>query len=405
MAALLAGCVSDGVGTDLATVSLSSRTQAQDAYVAEICRQAGGGAASVCDVVNWTTFVQAGMNDIDQRCDEYLAWLDQRKRATNPTLLQIAATQDATRTILRASGVGAPSIDIVAAAFGLARETFTNVNARLLIELDHSTVQMVVLRSQTRFRADVARLGVIPNRPQAIYALRQYLRICMPFTIVNEINTTVTTFEAAGANALALKDERPTVSAVAIAAEPIRPREVVRERVTIVKEPVDELAGYFEFFEKPRKYSRAAAIAALKWICVDLADKPTPAQQAAAHLKIKIFQQSLPQQPGSSALTGVLTNPQVDKISSFKKCDSSKHKNAFEADRFPAGLDKDEGLAKDLRAYLGETGSLPDAANQSDIRRIIPAVRSKAAGQLILVDPLLADQITPDLSNAIPEQL
>ena len=215
----------EGVGATLYTDDVASQTDLQDFYVDHICRQAGL-ASGTCAVDNfsptvWGLFVQAGMNDIDQRCDAYLTWLDNVRRSQAPTLKQIADTQTATQLIMQASGVGAGPIAIVAAAFGLAANTFTNITSRLVLEVNHSTVQQVVLTRQTKFREDLlgnqathTRPVIIASRPAAIYALRSYLRLCMPITIETEINTTVAVFERGGAPALMHKN--PMISAKSV---------------------------------------------------------------------------------------------------------------------------------------------------------------------------------------------
>jgi hypothetical protein len=208
----------DGAGIDLFSSRLPETTQLQDAYVAYICDQSSIPTISGppgCDVsrfgpAQWSIFVQTGMNDIDQRCDTYLAWLDNKKRWAGPVLQQISDVRTATEAIMVATGAAGPyPIGIVGAAFGLASRTFTNVNSRLVLELNHSTVQAVVLSRQRRYRMQL--LGdpvtntpaiAIVSRPAAIHALRSYLRLCMPFTIETEINTTITDFERGGVAAM-----------------------------------------------------------------------------------------------------------------------------------------------------------------------------------------------------------
>jgi hypothetical protein len=141
------------------------------------------------------------MNDVDQRCDAYLAWLDEKKRSREPILKQLAAMGAATAGILQAVDSGPKSLALAGIAFGLAAETFTNINSRLLQEVDHTTVQTTVLNNQQIYRDKV--LGeIVDNRPAAIYLLRGYLRICMPFSIEMDINNTVTVFHRSGAGAL-----------------------------------------------------------------------------------------------------------------------------------------------------------------------------------------------------------
>ncbi|KRP94399.1 hypothetical protein AOQ72_24750 [Bradyrhizobium yuanmingense] len=221
---LLSGCqtqdnlyLRQGAGIDLFSSSLPEATRLQDAYVTYICDQAGLGPsvpgplgcdASAFGPAQWTIFVQSGMNDIDQRCDSYLAWLDDKKRWATPALQQISDFRTATEAIMVATGASGPyPIGIVGAAFGLATRTFTNINSRLVLELNHSTVQSIVLNRQKQYRikllGDLGQRPPLPpilieTRPAAIHALRSYLRLCMPFTIETEINTTITDIERTG---------------------------------------------------------------------------------------------------------------------------------------------------------------------------------------------------------------
>ena len=203
-AALAAACstsdanfLREGVGTELAATSVNAAAL-QNVYVEHLCSQAGLSGCPDHAVANsdWPILVQAGFNDIDERCDAYLAWIDSRRRSTGPVLKQISDIGRATLAIMRLSGAGAAPITIAGLAFGLATDTFTNVNSRLLFEINHSTVQAVVLNRQQQFRFGLPRN--IDNRPAAIYALRSYLRICMPFTIETDINTTISLVERGG---------------------------------------------------------------------------------------------------------------------------------------------------------------------------------------------------------------
>jgi hypothetical protein len=89
------------------------------------------------------------------------------------------------------AGAGTQAIAIVATAFGLAGTSYANWNSRLLLDVDHSTVQAVVYSRQQQYRQSIYNISV-PNRASAIYLLRQYLRLCMPITIETQINTTAT---------------------------------------------------------------------------------------------------------------------------------------------------------------------------------------------------------------------
>lgn len=198
------------MGTNFHTPELPEATRLQDLYVAYICRQAGLPVTIVGDVVlceepavgsaAWATFVQTGMNDLDQRCDAYLAWLDSWRRSSGPIQQPITDTRNATELIMTATGSGPIPLGVVGAAFGLAYQTFTNINSQLLTQVDNATVQALVLNRQQKYREGLPRR--IDNRPAALYALRSYLRICMPFTIETEINTTIQPYERGGAAAI-----------------------------------------------------------------------------------------------------------------------------------------------------------------------------------------------------------
>jgi hypothetical protein len=208
----------EGIGTTLTRPELPEVTQAQDLYIAHICQQAGLPTCGdgYMDAQGWTLFVQAGMNDIDLRCDAYLAWLDNRKRSATPILNQLAAMNSTTQAIMNATGSGAAAITIVGVAFGLAADTFTNVNSRLLLEVNQSTVQSVVLGNQTNYRLEAAKV-LVRSRPMALYLLRNYLRICMPFSIETSINNTISVYHRAGPEALRsepLVTRAPTVAAM-----------------------------------------------------------------------------------------------------------------------------------------------------------------------------------------------
>src|SRR3954447_7985399 len=96
LAMLVSGCDTTdsryfryGIGTDLYSTDIVETTQFQDIYLTELCRQAlpllSNSLDSQClNAVlrpsDWNLLVQAGLNDIDRRCDGYLAWLDDRRR-------------------------------------------------------------------------------------------------------------------------------------------------------------------------------------------------------------------------------------------------------------------------------------------------------------------------------------
>jgi len=176
----------EGAGVDLYTADRAQQIELQREYINFVCEQAGPNCGG-----GWTAFVQAGMNDIDQRCDGFLTWLDARRRDREPVLGEINAVSTATHAIMTVTGASPRSLDIATAAFGLASASYMNWNSRLLISVNQSTVQTVVYSRQTDFRQKINGY-VVPDQGAAIYLLRSYLRICLPTTIEAEINTTPT---------------------------------------------------------------------------------------------------------------------------------------------------------------------------------------------------------------------
>jgi hypothetical protein len=199
-----------GIGTDLYTADVASTTDLQSVYLDNLCRQAEpyvGTAVPSCaqQVVSanvWPVIVQAGLNDIDARCDSYLAWLDEKKRENAGILTEIGAVRFAVDALTNPAVVTVSPVALaaVAAAFGLATNTVNNFNS-LLLQVDHTTVQSVVFVNRRIFREKLLKLP-IDNKPMAIHALRSYLSICMPMTISANINSTVTVFQQAGPNAI-----------------------------------------------------------------------------------------------------------------------------------------------------------------------------------------------------------
>jgi hypothetical protein len=207
-----------GIGTDLSSGDIVSATELQNVYLDHLCRQTlpfvGAGVRSCSNEQippqAWPLIVQAGMNDIDQRCDAYLAWLDQKKRENAAVLTEISAIRVAVDAITNPSithGVGPRTLAAIAAAFGFATDTLSNINS-LLLTADHTTVQTVVFTNRHDFRESAAKLQ-IDNKPMAVHTLRSYLTICMPMTISAKINSTVTVFQQMGAGAV---NARPLVA-------------------------------------------------------------------------------------------------------------------------------------------------------------------------------------------------
>jgi predicted small secreted protein len=164
LALMTAGCntteemlIERGIGTELPSDDIVDQTRRMALYLNYLCAQAGMSqvvadgteTGFVCDMkpyggAGWSLLVRAGFNDIDRRCDSYLAWLNSRRRNRAAILDQITDTRTFTEALLYTTGAGAAPIAIAGLAFGLASNSFTNYYSRLLFEIEKSTVQVLV---------------------------------------------------------------------------------------------------------------------------------------------------------------------------------------------------------------------------------------------------------------------
>jgi hypothetical protein len=403
-ATVLAGCndidyIRQGIGSNLATPELPEVTNIQEIYIGEICRQAGLPVSQLGDILicndstmrpaEWAMFVQAGMNDIDRRCDAYLTWLDNKRRWREPVLSEIASAAADTAAILGLTKVGGTPISIVGVAFGFAKETFINFNSRLITEIDHSVVQTVVLDHQNRFRAEVAKV-LIDNRPAAIYLLRNYLRICMPFSIEMSINNTITTFHRGGPEALRETPmlERAPIVAARVAA---RVATVTTPRTGVViraNRPAPEtppvaqvMGGATTPVEQTLSFGSGTGLQ--RALCVDETGTFDPKTRTA----LRDFNAASLYPNDSAATDTIATDADLSRLRRaqrlFPSCMNAGFRNAYEVGLFARfGVAKMRGdlkLALDVAGIAtpsGLTGSGTRAADDS-VRQAIGNLRMK----------------------------
>jgi hypothetical protein len=311
-----------GIGTDLYSEDIVQTTQLQDIYLTELCRQAlpvvsttdGQCLTAVPNSSGWNLIVQAGLNDVDRRCDSYLAWLDDRRRTNNAVLKELGDITVASQAIMRVAGVGANPITLAGLAFGLAANTFTNVNSRLLLEVDKTTVQTLVLRRREAYRLQLQGM-VVDNRPAAIHALRSYLTICTPYTIETDINSTITVFQVGGAAAL----NRPPL----INAETVRSTTFVRAREPMpVRQFPDKVAVGTAFITNVQLA-----------LCLPTVNGIAGESTIAA---IRQYLQAIPKPvPETIDPTSAELRPILQKaVSEVRECNTLGFKNAFEVGRY-----------------------------------------------------------------------
>jgi hypothetical protein len=173
---VVAACVGLALPTAAHAADPALQTALLNEYVTSVCAQASPTAA--CDG-NWSTFAQAGMNDIDRRCDAFLAWATERSHGEKPTDEKTVLGR-----LMTLSGPSPESLDVAATAFGLPNPSQA---AQRLASVDRLTVLQIVFTGRMQFRTKIMN-DVVPDRPAAIDLLRDYLQLCMPAAIEASLN-------------------------------------------------------------------------------------------------------------------------------------------------------------------------------------------------------------------------
>jgi hypothetical protein len=394
----------EGIGTEVYATDIVEMTRRQNEYLAELCQQTlpifSETSARCANIElqprDWPLVVQAGITDIDRRCNAYLNWLDQRKRTNTAFLKQLGDTNTATQAIMQATGATAAPITIVGLAFGLAANTFTNINSRLLFEVDKTVVQAIVLRWRKEFRdklrQDIEK-GQVNSRPAAVDTLQSYLLICTPFTIETNINTTNIVFQVAGPGAL--DRARPLVESAPLTARTavFRPERPLP--------PFDEAHRTIIANFNPRWDSIGHVQNILRRLCAP----PAEVNKVTSKVNARIFAyQQFRREFGGDTLTnvtGLLSRRDMDMVASLPVCPSERFSNVYEAEAFPRGIN-DPGLIELMNKRSTALGlpPLPPGATVEQVRARIPELR-KALNSKLLKHPGLSDQLTWDLVEAL----
>ncbi len=365
IALLAAGCdlnYTQGVGTKLYPVDVAAQTDLQNAYVGEICQQAGLQPAvfdsvTSCgpnpyDAATWWLFVQAGMNDIDQRCDAYMAWLDEAQRSREPVL-------------------------------------------------NESTVQAVVLSRQKEYRDQLIGTSTnkaiaIVSRPAALYALRSYLRLCMPMTIETEINNTIATFERNGADGL----QKDSLISAKSAGAPFTPASLVQKPVRApVTPPPNDIAPFFV----EKGLSKEDEEFALNALCFDKNTTSGLPKKDLIQALIAIYE-ATPDSPRPTA-DGIIGKS--ERLAIIKQPNCNAARNYFEKFTFANTVLQPDNSADNLAEFIKLLNRSPaggaltgsPALGDQTLRDKIRMVRT-ALGQLE-VPSALSSQVTPALITAL----
>jgi hypothetical protein len=394
--------INEGVGTNLYSTDVQRQDRIQRLYYGYLCGQANLPLAGtspeglpVCNfdvfaTLHWNTLVQAGMNDIDTRCDAYLAWYDSRKRSQQAVTSQINTTARLVNAILLATTPTAATIGVVAEAFGFAQATVNNYHSRLLYEIDTSTLQALVLGNQRTFREGIAELK-FQTKPAVEHALRSYLRICMPFSIETEVNNVLTVVKRSG--------EAPPpligTDTVEAAVDATKPRSA-EQRVTVVRvtppPPIVETTETKKIFAIGG-YDESDLMTLQRALCVPTDELGTVGPRT--RVAYAIFETYAAGQPSIKKDGMVSSRNEYARAIKFGNCDRGQFRNIFEAEQL-ASPNEVAVLADEMK-FQGVTGFVaPPAGAGLDAMRANLAA-ANAFFQIGSPDGAAADEATPEL--------
>ncbi|GIL02982.1 MAG: hypothetical protein BroJett030_28810 [Alphaproteobacteria bacterium] len=191
-----------GIGVRLPTEDHALRSRALQIYFGLLCTDAGlleqpqaSAQYAYCPAnlsnEQWKQVVIAGINDINSRCDLYLAWLDNQRRTRGPIHHQLTSIDKFVQALLGFANVGNEAILVVGQAFGLADASLNNYYRAIDPDIEFSSIQTLILSRQKKF-VDEFRGETVYGRADAQYRLRNYLILCTPFTVKTEINDLIT---------------------------------------------------------------------------------------------------------------------------------------------------------------------------------------------------------------------
>ena len=190
---LVAGCTpalgNRGIGQDLYSSQTSLATNNIASYFGELCNQTHlqrSGTSAHCS--DYSMLVQAGFNDIDGRCDHYLAWIDTKRAEAGRVHSSLVALGSAATRVLTIASASTDTIAYVAQALGLTSSLYDAFNNSMLMGLESSTIKRIVYERRLEFRRQFMQV-TFSKSPEMVFALRGYLRICTPQTIVLDANT------------------------------------------------------------------------------------------------------------------------------------------------------------------------------------------------------------------------
>jgi hypothetical protein len=288
-----------GAGLSLHTPDTAKATKDLQDYYRALCAQANPLSGSETDPVvqcgSLNVMVRAGFNDIDLRCDRYLAWIDRKRIEASTFKTGLAATNTLLTGVITG---GADTLRYIAQVFGFATTIYDSYNNALLMGLEGSTIKKLVYERRRAYRKEFTQINYT-NYADATYALRGYLRICTPQTIMLSAND----YALAGISGV------PVATPAAIARQerevlqPTKP-EAPANRVPTTRAPRDPCPACATVFASPYDKSREPRHVreVQERLCVGtVADRP----DSTALAKLRVYDMT---NPISKPADGLITS-------------------------------------------------------------------------------------------------
>lgn len=395
-----------GPGLELADPGMEARTRALGLYFDQLCRQAGVVAPAAppgacptgsLNAPQWRRVVDAGYNDIDRRCDEYLAWIDEQRTRLLLVNEGITALSGLLGGVL---GLAAPqtlAINYATLALGFTGSLYNAYQNLALLGIESSTIKTIVIERRLEFRGQF-RDAPYASKPDAVYALRSYLRLCTPQEITLDINTY----------------SRDVVSGRA--PEPERRLRMMREAIGPVaaETPADRASARRAAAAPPgfRAPTGGYGPEELRTIQRALCLEPDGVFGPRTRAGVELFESARagtdPDAAARALMNGEIDDVEFDVLADAV-CDAGRYENYFESDTFADNPELRAGFADLLNERLAvpEAGApaLPPLPLDVDFGDAAFRERVAEARRRLGVDEgaLVRDQITPKLFDRLTE--
>ncbi len=405
--------LANGPGTQLEATDINTARELNRKYFNYLCQESGlipgslGEPYYSCYIEPgnqkfWTLITYQGLNDIDRRCDAYLQWLDNKKRSKAPILSQLGSMGTATGSIMQIAGVTSDAITIVGIAFDLISKSVENYHSRLLLEVESSTVNSVVLNARRRFREHLLKEKVqIANKPQAEHVLRSYLRLCLPFSIEANINN-FSTLGSAGIT----PDEKNSIDWTPVVGNPLDPNQKFGSGGH-ESGGIQPGKDFDKVFVNPSKYGQKDLKLLQDAFCLQGQGVGKVGSKTLA--SIKIFEE-VPLNPvhfpnyKAPIKNGLIDDSEFQFITAWGDCNNKKYKNMYERVKYEI-IQKNtaennlKALIGLLNTRFGKKIALDSTLESSDLREAIKNART--AYGLPDYNGFASDQVTQKLDNSL----